>query len=135
PEIRGREVKVAIRSRSSIPEECEMAGEHYAAAPARTTHMRLYRWRKSFCSAARTAMVRSADDGYHQRPRQRGRRAKEGEMADTLYQRLGGYDAIAAVSDDLLVRLMADAQLGRFWHVRAADSLWREKQLLIDFLC
>ena len=26
-------------------------------------------------------------------------------MADTLYKRLGGYDAIAAVADDLLVRL------------------------------
>jgi hemoglobin len=33
----------------------------------------------------------------------------------TLYARLGGYDAIAAVSDDLLPRLKADPQLGRFW--------------------
>ena len=33
----------------------------------------------------------------------------------TLYARLGGYDAIAAVANDLLPRLMADAQLGRFW--------------------
>ena len=56
-------------------------------------------------------------------------------MSDTLYGRLGGYDAIAAVSDDLLVRLRADAQLARFWQNRAADSIRREKQLLIDFLC
>ena len=56
-------------------------------------------------------------------------------MADTLYKRLGGYDAIAAVCDDLLPRLMADPRLGRFWRDRAADSLRREKQLLIDFLC
>ena len=56
-------------------------------------------------------------------------------MPDTLYTRLGGYDAIAAVSDDLLPRLMADAQLGRFWQNRGVDSLRREKQLLIDFLC
>ena len=56
-------------------------------------------------------------------------------MADTLYQRLGGYDAIAAVSDDLLVRLRADAQLARFWQNRAEDSLRREKQQLVDFLC
>jgi hemoglobin len=56
-------------------------------------------------------------------------------MSDTLYARLGGYDAIAAVCDDLLPRLMADAQLGRFWQNRAADSMRREKQLLIDFLC
>lgn len=53
----------------------------------------------------------------------------------TLYTRLGGYDAIAAVADDLLPRLMSDAQLGRFWAHRAADSIRREKQLLIDFLC
>ena len=56
-------------------------------------------------------------------------------MADTLYARLGGYDAIAAVADNLLPRLMGDARLGRFWQHRAADSVRREKQLLIDFLC
>lgn len=41
----------------------------------------------------------------------------------TLYTRLGGYDAIAGVADDLLPRLMADAQIGRFWAPRAADSI------------
>ena len=45
-----------------------------------------------------------------------------------LYKRLGGYDAIAAVCDDLLPRLMGDAQLARFWQNRAEDSLRREKQ-------
>ena len=53
----------------------------------------------------------------------------------TLYARLGGYDAVAAVADDLLPRLMSDSQLSRFWAHRAADSIRREKQLLIDFLC
>jgi hemoglobin len=43
-------------------------------------------------------------------------------MPDTLYKRLGGYDAIAAVCDDL-------------WQNRAQDSIRREKQLLVDFLC
>ncbi len=56
-------------------------------------------------------------------------------MAETLYKRLGGYDAIAAVCDDLLPRMMADGQLARFWQNRAEDSIRREKQLLIDFLC
>jgi hemoglobin len=56
-------------------------------------------------------------------------------MADTLYARLGGYDAIAAVADDLLSRLKSNAQLGRFWKNRGADGLRREKQLLITFLC
>lgn len=32
----------------------------------------------------------------------------------TLHERLGGYDAIAAVANDLLPRLRADSQLGRF---------------------
>lgn len=53
----------------------------------------------------------------------------------SLYARLGGYDAIAAVCDDLLSRLIADSQLGRFWANRGADGIRREKQLLIDFLC
>ena len=64
---------------------------------------------------------------------------KEKLMAEqrtaTLYARLGGYDAIAAVADDLLHRLMTDPQLGRFWANRGADGIRREKQLLIDFLC
>lgn len=53
----------------------------------------------------------------------------------SLYERLGGYDAIEAVSSDLLPRLQADAQLGRFWEHRGDDGIAREKQLLIDFLC
>jgi hemoglobin len=57
------------------------------------------------------------------------------DVTSSLYTRLGGYDAIAAVADDLLSRLMGDPQLGRFWAHRAADSIRGEKQLLIDFLC
>ena len=53
----------------------------------------------------------------------------------TLYQRLGGYDSIAAVASDLLPRLMGDPLLGRFWQNRGEDGIRREKQLLIDFLC
>ena len=53
----------------------------------------------------------------------------------TLYERLGGYDAISAVANDLLPRLQADSQLARFWQHRGEDGLKRERQLLIDFLC
>ena len=53
----------------------------------------------------------------------------------TLYARLGGYEAIAAVADDLVARLRSDHQLGRFWAHRGEDGIRREKQLLIDFLC
>src|SRR2546428_10115893 len=52
-----------------------------------------------------------------------------------LYERLGGFDAIGAVANDLLPRLQADPQLGRFWAHRGEDGVKREKQLLIDFLC
>ena len=53
----------------------------------------------------------------------------------SLYDRLGGYDAISAVANDLLPRLQGDPQLGRFWAHRGDDGIQREKQLLIDFLC
>jgi hemoglobin len=53
----------------------------------------------------------------------------------TLYERLGGYDAISAVANDLLGRLQADSQLARYWQHRGEDGIGREKQLLIDFLC
>lgn len=56
-------------------------------------------------------------------------------MSDkTLYERLGGYDAIAAVAGDLLPRLRGDPQLGRFWENRGDDGIAREAQLLVDFL-
>jgi truncated hemoglobin YjbI len=53
----------------------------------------------------------------------------------SLYARLGGYDAVAAVSENLVGRLMADERLGRFWAHRGEDGLKRELQLLVNFLC
>lgn len=57
------------------------------------------------------------------------------DAAKTLFERLGGYDAISAVAGDILPRLQGDPQLARFWAHRGADGVAREKQLLIDFLC
>ena len=57
------------------------------------------------------------------------------EQSKSLYTRLGGYDAINAVVENLLPRLVNDAELGRFWQNRSTDGMRREKQLLIDFLC
>jgi len=54
---------------------------------------------------------------------------------NSLYDRLGGYDGITAFANDLLPRLQADSQLGRFWQHRGDDGVQREKQLLIDFIC
>jgi hemoglobin len=53
----------------------------------------------------------------------------------SLYERLGRYDGITAFANDLLSRLQADSQLGRFWQNRGDDGIAREKQLLIDYLC
>ena len=53
----------------------------------------------------------------------------------TLYQRLGGYDAIAAVTDDFIGRLVADPQLGRFFAGHSTDSKMRIRQLVVDQLC
>ena len=56
-------------------------------------------------------------------------------MSDrSLYERLGGYDALVAVAENLLPRLAGDGQLGRFWANRGEDGIQREKQLLVDFL-
>ncbi len=56
-------------------------------------------------------------------------------MSKTLYERLGGYDAISAVTKDLMRRIKADSQLGRFYQHRGEDGIQREEQLLVDFLC
>ena len=57
-------------------------------------------------------------------------------MSDkSLYERLGGYDAIAAVTDALMARLKDDDKLRRFYDHRGADGIAREQQLLVDFLC
>jgi len=54
---------------------------------------------------------------------------------DSLYSRLGGYDAIAAVMDDLLPRLREDPLLQRFWtSPRSVDTNNRERQLALDFI-
>ena len=56
-------------------------------------------------------------------------------MSDkSLYERLGGYDALVAVADNLLPRLAGDEQLARYWANRGEDGIQREKQLLVDFL-
>src|SRR5439155_20135713 len=54
---------------------------------------------------------------------------------DSLYKRLGGYDAIAAATDDLLLgRLVNDPVLGGYWKGKSEDSLRRDRQLIVDYL-
>ncbi len=53
----------------------------------------------------------------------------------TLYKRLGGYDALAAVTDDFLGRLAPDPKLGRFFVGHSTDSIKRIRGGIVDFLC
>ena len=53
----------------------------------------------------------------------------------SLYQRLGGYDVIAAVIDDLLAAMRADPVLARFQAGRSLDSRNRTRQLIVDQFC
>src|SRR5438046_2887996 len=46
----------------------------------------------------------------------------------SLYERLGGYDAIAAIVDDLLPRLLDDPRLGVYWKGKCTDSLNKDRQ-------
>jgi hemoglobin len=62
-------------------------------------------------------------------------RAQAQSSVPTLYQRLGGYDAIAAVTDDFIGRLAGDKQLGRFLIGLSTDSQKRLRQNVVNQLC
>ena len=57
------------------------------------------------------------------------------QQADSLYTRLGGYDAIAAVTDDFIGRLVTDPSLGKYFTGHSTDSKQRIRQHVVDFLC
>jgi len=52
-----------------------------------------------------------------------------------LYHRLGGYDALAAVTDDFIGRMAADPQLKHFFGGLSIDSQKKLRQHVVDFLC
>lgn len=60
-----------------------------------------------------------------------GARAQE----KSLYQRLGGYDALAAVVDDFVVRLVTDKQFEKFFAGHADDSKKKIRQHILDQFC
>ncbi len=53
----------------------------------------------------------------------------------SLYKRLGGYDALAAVTDDFIGRLATDHKLSRFFVTHNEQGLRRIRQHVVDFLC
>ncbi len=54
---------------------------------------------------------------------------------ESLYTRLGGYDAIAAVTDEFLERLFNDPTIGYYWAGDSNDTKRRDRQLIVDFMC
>ena len=56
------------------------------------------------------------------------------QQPDTLYKRLGGYDAIAAVVDNFVPRLVKDPMLAKYF-VHSQDTLMHIRQLAVDMIC
>ena len=61
--------------------------------------------------------------------------AQDGMMKKSLYERLGGYNAVAAVVDDFVGRLIADKQFERFFAGHSTDSKKRIRQHIVDQFC
>ena len=63
--------------------------------------------------------------------------AQDGQMQakKSLYERLGGYNAVAAVVDDFVGRLVTDKQFERFFAGHSTDSKRRIRQHIVDQLC
>jgi len=53
----------------------------------------------------------------------------------SLYERVGGYDVIAAVFADYVSRMRADPRMARFSGGRGGDKKARDLQLNIDYMC
>ena len=53
----------------------------------------------------------------------------------SLYDRLGGYNALAAVVDDFIVRLVTDKQFEKFFVGHSDDSKKRIRQHILDQFC
>ena len=60
--------------------------------------------------------------------------AAQQKTQKSLYLRLGGYDAIAAVVDDVLPRAVGDPQLAAFFKGHSNDSNMRTRQLIVDLI-
>ena len=56
-------------------------------------------------------------------------------MEKSLYERVGGYNSIAAVVDDFLGRQFADKQVGRFYVGHSTNSKKRLRQLITEMVC
>ena len=60
---------------------------------------------------------------------------KKAKAEKSLYHRLGGYDAVAAVLDDFMGKMGNDPQLKRFFTGMSPEGGRRTRQLIVDFVC
>ena len=58
-----------------------------------------------------------------------------GAQEKSLYERVGGYNALAAVVDDFVGRLVADKQFERFFAGHSIDSRKHIRQHILDQFC
>jgi hemoglobin len=61
--------------------------------------------------------------------------AAPAHAADTLYKRLGGYDAIAGFVDTAFPRVASHPQLAHLFRGHSVESQRRQRQLIVDALC
>lgn len=54
---------------------------------------------------------------------------------NSLYKRLGGYDALAAVTDDFIKALATDPKISRFFIGASDNTKLKIRQLVLDQLC
>jgi hemoglobin len=59
----------------------------------------------------------------------------QAKAADSLYKRLGGYDAIAGFVDTAFPRVAAHPELNHLFRGHAVDSQMRQRQLIVDSIC
>jgi hemoglobin len=64
-----------------------------------------------------------------------GTAAAQEMQQKSLYDRLGGYNSLAAVVDDFIVRLVTDKEFERFFAGHSDDSKKRIRQHILDQFC
>ena len=57
------------------------------------------------------------------------------QQQKSLYDRIGGYNALAAVVDDFITRLVTDKQFEKFFIGQSTDSKKRIRQHILDQFC
>lgn len=56
-------------------------------------------------------------------------------LAQSLYNRLGGYDSIYNVVDEMMKRIVDDGRLAKYFAGHGDDSKQRLRQLMVEQIC